>query len=79
MPQIAIYNETVIPTEDMWIFTFLKMFIYLFCERERERERERARVSRGRREREGERESQAGSVLSVQSLTQGSISQTVRS
>ena len=31
------------------------------------------------REREGEKESQAGSVLSVQSPTQGSILQTVRS
>ena len=62
-----------------FIIIFLE-FIYLFWETEcvqsgsrkgqREREREK--------EREGERECQAGYVLSVQSLMQASISQTLR-
>ena len=49
------------------------MFIYF------ERERERMWVGEGQREKEREKESQAGSVVSVQSQTQGSNPQTVRS
>ena len=45
--------------------------------RARARERERARGREGQRE--GERESQAGCMPSGQSLTRGSIPQTVRS
>ena len=48
----------------LFSFFFFKL-IYIYFERERERARE------GQREREGERESQAGSALSVQSLTRG--------
>ena len=49
------------------------MFIYLFGERERE-------IKQGRgRERGKERESQAGSMLPVQSPMRGLNSQTVRS
>ena len=67
-------------------FSFL-MFIYLFILRERDRDRERERerkkvLGRGRkkeRERRREREFQAGYMLSVQSPTRSSISQTVRS
>ena len=55
--------------------SFILKFIYF--ERERERERERECVSGGGVERE--RESQAGSQLSVQSPTWGSVSQTMRS
>ena len=56
-------------------------FIYLFIYFERERERALAsvRAGRGGAERKGERESQAGSVLTLQSLTWGPDSQTVRS
>ena len=43
-----------------------------------ERERERERESRGGAKREGDREFQAGSELSAESPTQGSISCTVR-
>ena len=45
--------------------------------REKERKRERAQVG-GEAEREGERESQAGSVLSEQSLTWDLIPQTYK-
>ena len=55
-----------------FIIIILK-FIYLFWERQREQEQGSGR------ERGGERESQAGSMLAVQSLMQGSIPQTVRS
>ena len=44
-----------------------------------ETERDRLWAEEGQRQREGKRESQAGSELSVQSLTQGSIPRTVRS
>ena len=50
-------------------------YVYLFILRETESERERERE----REREGRRESQAGSVLSAQSPTQGSIPYKARS
>ena len=50
----------------IYVRYFLK-FIYLFWEREKEAEWE------------GEREAQAGSMLSAQSPTRGSISRTVRS
>ena len=53
-------------------FLFL-MFIYLFWERERERERKRERENMSQQG-EGQRESQAGSMLSVQSPMQGSMS-----
>ena len=48
------------------------LFIYFERERERERGKERA-CNRGGTEREGQRESQGGAMLSVQSLTQGSV------
>ena len=57
--------------EKMSLSFFFK-FIY-FIEREKER------VSKEGAEREGERESQAGSVLSVQSLVWGLNPRTVRS
>lgn len=67
------------PTEDAtWVKDirrrcFLKMFIYLFQEREREKEGIcTGRVERGRK-------SQAGSMLSAQSLMWDSILRTVRS
>ena len=50
--------------------------IYLLIYFERERERERASMSGGAAEREGERESKAGSKLSAQSPTRGSIPRT---
>ena len=52
--------------------SFFFKFIY-FIEREKER------VSKEGAEREGERESQAGSMLSVQSLVWGLNPRTVRS
>ena len=60
------------------IFLFFKINIFgVFIYFERERKHTRTRGSEGQRE--GERESQAGSTLSAQSPTQGSISQTMRS
>ena len=55
---------------------FVSNFIY--CERDRETERERLHTQERGRE-EAERVSQAGSTLSVQSLTWGLNSATVRS
>ena len=60
-------------------FLHLFPFLNLFILRERAREREHAHEQGRGREREGERESQAGSTLSAQSQTQGSIPHTVRS
>ena len=54
-------------------FLLLKKNVYLVILREREREREGQRE----REREKERESQVGSVLTGQSLTWDSFSQTM--
>ena len=51
-------------------------FKLIYSEREGERERESVQAGKGQRERE--RESQAGSVLSEQSQTRGSVSQTAR-
>ena len=64
------YVHAVLSFYAVLSFFFFK-FTYLFKEREKE--------SRGGTEREGERESQGVSALSVQSLMQGSNSQTVRS
>ena len=52
--------------------------VYLFL-RERERERERAHMSRGGTEKEGNRGSEAGSMLTAESPSQGSNSQIARS
>ena len=56
-------------------FFLLSFFLSFFLFREREKAREQV----VKKQREGETESQAGSPLSAQSLTQGSNSQTVRS
>ena len=59
---------------------FLKQIhLFILREWEREREREGERQHEWGRGRERERESQAGSTLPAQSLTWGSIPQTVRS
>ena len=58
--------------KDFWRESF-------FLEREREREIEPARLKGGGTDRGKERESQAGSMLSVQSPAWGSIPQTARS
>ena len=71
-------------------FSFKKHFFKVYCIFERERERERLRqrdsMSRGEAERESKREREtqnpkqaSGSRLSLQSLTQGWNSPTVRS
>ena len=57
---------------------FKVLFVYSW-ERAREREREREREQAGEGEAQRERESQAGSVLSAQSLTWDSNPRTVRS
>ena len=67
MNNISVLNSTYSS------FFLILMFIYLFLDRERGRERDRERL--GGAERGRERESQAGSV---QSLMQGSNSQTMR-
>ena len=59
--------------------SLIKFYVlFFYFERERERESE-SKGAGGRTEREGERESQAGSVLLVQSPTWGLNSQTMRS
>ena len=75
----------------LFYFLMFQIFIYLFlverdrpCEQEKgsegERERERERQHEWRRSRErGGRESKAGSALTTQSLTWGSIPGTMRS
>ena len=62
--------------ENRWLS--FKIFSCLFL-REEKREGEKAWAGEGQREREGDRGSEAGSVLSPESPTQGSKSQTVRS
>ena len=54
--------------EESFFFKFVYLFIYL----------EGERVGEGQRERMRERESQAASTMSVQGLTEGSNSQTMR-
>ena len=59
-------------------FVYAKLFIHLFIylpifERERER------ACKQKRDRDGERGSKVGSVLTAESLIQGSNSQTMRS
>ena len=66
-------SSTKIPEHRLYNLTgsFLKTCLFIYFERQRERERESA--SGEGTEREGDRKSQAGSVLSAQSLMQGSI------
>ena len=72
------YWKIILNAMGIWpSHTFIFFNVYLFILREREKVEERQR--KRRREREGEREFQAGFALSVQSLTWGLISQTVRS
>ena len=76
------HRGSVLGTEGGHGHTTLGMSTFLMFisfEKEGERERERERVSELGRSRRKKRESQAGSMLSAQSLTWGSIQRTVRS